>query len=72
MSLLKTTLALAAISLALAACVPLPAPVPPTAQPVASPQAAVQASAATDNTAGMIEPQQISIDTRPAATIMKA
>jgi heat shock protein HslJ len=72
MTSLKTVVALAVLSLALAACVPIPAALPPTPQPVASSQPAAEASASTSpgttsglsSSPGMIQPQQVSIDTQ--------
>jgi heat shock protein HslJ len=67
MTALKAIAAFAVLSLALAACVPIPAPVPPTPQPVASPTAAAQpdtSPASTGREMGMIQPQQVTIDTQ--------
>ena len=64
MTALKAIAVFAVLSLALSACTPIPAPAPSTPQPVALSQATAQASASTGSAPGMIQPQQVSIDTQ--------
>jgi len=74
MSKLKLFAALAIMAVLLAACVPVPAPAQPTQAPAQPPTAVPQAAAkptaapaptaATSSSAGMIQPQQVSIDTQ--------